>query len=108
MATNTLIVYCTCPDDATATQLAEYLLEKRLVACVNIIDSVSAIYRWQGKIERSTEKLMLIKTTKSAYSEVESALKHQHPYELPEIIAVSVEQGLPEYLKWVEECSLKN
>lgn len=100
-----VIVYCTCPDKKVADSLAQLLLEARLAACINLIDSISAIYRWQGKIERSEEVLMMIKTTSKRYAALQVKLKKHHPYEIPEIIAVPVTHGLPDYLDWVRECS---
>ena len=84
------------------------LLEQKLAACVNISAPITSIYRWQGKTEQSDEILLLIKTTKERYQSCESAIRAEHPYELPEIIAVPVEQGLDDYLNWVERCTNKS
>ena len=80
-------------------------MESKLAACVNLIPQVTSIYEWQGQLEETGEVLMLIKTTKHNYPAVESALRAKHPYELPEILAVPVEQGLAGYLDWVERCT---
>lgn len=96
------IVFSTFPDEATANKAAIYLVESRLAACVNILPAVASVYRWQDKIERTNEVLLIVKTTQSAYAQLESALKACHPYELPEILAVAVEAGLPDYLNWVD------
>ncbi len=96
-----LLVFCTCPDPGVAESLAEALLAQQLAACVNILPAVTSLYRWQGKIERDNEVLLLIKTDTAHYSELETLIGHQHPYELPEIIGVSVEKGLPDYLRWI-------
>ena len=80
-------------------------MESKLAACVNLIPQVTSIYEWQGQLEETGEVLMLIKTTKHNYPAVESALRAKHPYELPEILAVPVEQGLTGYLDWVERCT---
>ena len=98
-----LLVLCNAPDAATAETLADHLLQSRLAACVNILAPCSSRYRWQGRIETATEVPLLIKTTAEAYPRLEAALREHHPYELPEIIAVPVDRGLPAYLQWVAD-----
>ncbi len=100
---DTLIVFTTFPDIERARLAAHQLVEQGVAACVNILPGVTSVYRWQGKVEESGETLLLIKTTEAAYPLLESALKACHPYELPEIAAVSLRQGLPEYLGWVAQ-----
>jgi periplasmic divalent cation tolerance protein len=95
------LILCTCPDNQVAEQLASSLVEQRLAACINIVPGLTSIYRWQGKLERGTEVLLLIKTTWELYTAVENAIRQQHPYELPEIIAVTVDKGSPDYLRWI-------
>ncbi|MBT3047352.1 MAG: divalent-cation tolerance protein CutA [Candidatus Thiodiazotropha sp.] len=104
MPTPLLLILCTAPDRESALKLANALVEQDLAACVNLTSPVTSVYRWQGKLEQSEEILLLIKTTEKKYRDVEAALRAQHPYELPEIIAVPVEQGLDDYLDWVERC----
>ena len=100
--TNTpLIVLCTCPDGTAADAIASALLEAGLAACVNRIDGVESLYRWEGTIQRDQEVLLLIKTTAVAFGEVEDAISDLHPYELPEIIGVPVTQGSAPYLDWL-------
>lgn len=98
------IILCTCPDFAAAKKIADLLIEKRLAACVNILPGITSVYRWQNKIETAQEVLLLIKSRPDQYSNIESVIKQAHPYELPEIISVSVENGLPGYLKWIDSC----
>ena len=98
---NTLLVLTNLPDRAVAERLAEMLVEKRVAACVNILAPCRSVYRWKGAIQRDEEHPMLIKTTAESYSALEAAIRAGHPYELPEIIAVTVERGLPAYLDWV-------
>jgi periplasmic divalent cation tolerance protein len=105
MPTSLLLILSTAPDRETAAALARTLVESKLAACVNLIPQVTSIYEWQGQLEETGEVLMLIKTTKHNYPAVESALRAKHPYELPEILAVPVEQGLAGYLDWVERCT---
>lgn len=104
----TLLVLTNLPDESSAQTLANLLIEQRLAACVNILAPCRSVYRWQDKIENISEVPLLIKTSSACYSELEAAIKTHHPYELPEIVAVSAERGLPEYLSWVAaETSVK-
>lgn len=96
------LVITNMPNLKAAEQLAQQLIEARVAACINILAPCVSIYRWQGKIESSQEFPVLIKTTEMRYPEVQRMIRDQHPYELPEIVCVAVEDGLPEYLKWVE------
>lgn len=96
-----LMVFTNCPDTQSAVALAEHLVEKRLAACVNVLGGCDSIYRWRGAVERAQEVPVLIKTTRGAYDRLAAAIRSHHPYELPEIVAVRVEAGLPEYLSWV-------
>lgn len=96
-----LLVLTNLPDDKSAQQLAQALVEQRVAACVNILAPCRSMYRWQGKIEDSTEVPLLIKTTVSRYAAVEAAIRANHPYDVPEIIALRIDRGLPEYLAWI-------
>ena len=97
----TLLVITNLPDVHSARALAQLLIEQRLAACVSMLAPCTSIYRWQGTIEDASEVPLLIKTTAESYGALEAVIRTQHPYELPEIIAVCVERGLPEYLAWV-------
>ena len=98
---HSLLVLTNLPDRAAAERLAALLIEQRLAACVNILAPCRSVYRWKGAVQRDEEHPMLIKTTAERYPEVEKALREGHPYELPEIIAVPIERGLPAYLDWI-------
>ena len=98
-----LLALCTCPDEATARRLASLLVEDHLAACVNILPGLTSVYRWQGRTESASEWLLLIKTHRSRYPSLEQQLREHHPYELPEIVAVSISNGLPDYLRWISE-----
>lgn len=89
------------PDQASANALAQYLVNERLAACVNILAPCQSLYRWQGNVESANEIPLLIKTTEQGYAAVEAAIIEKHPYELPEIIFVSVDGGYPAYLQWI-------
>ncbi|MDP2823307.1 MAG: divalent-cation tolerance protein CutA [Sulfuritalea sp.] len=97
----TLLVLTNLPDEASAQALASSLVAERLAACVNILAPCRSVYRWQGKIESVQETPLLIKTTSARYAALEAAIRSGHPYELPEIVAVPIAHGLPEYLNWV-------
>lgn len=103
-----LIVFSTFPDEASARKAANNLVEYGVAACVSILPGVTSVYRWRGKKEESNEVLLMIKTTQEAYPRLESSLKDCHPYELPEILAVRAETGLPGYLEWVGEETTHN
>ncbi|MFA6903830.1 MAG: divalent-cation tolerance protein CutA [Gallionellaceae bacterium] len=101
MTDEVLLVLTNLPDHASAQRVAQSLIENHAAACVNILAACSSVYRWQGKVEHASEVPLLIKTTRSAYARVQELIQSQHPYELPEIIAVSPAAGLPAYLQWV-------
>jgi periplasmic divalent cation tolerance protein len=96
------LVLSTCPDEPAAASLAERLVAAGLAACVSIVPGVRSVYRWQGHTETSGEVLLLIKTRQEAYPALEDLLRRHHPYELPEIIRVPIDAGLPAYLAWID------
>jgi periplasmic divalent cation tolerance protein len=98
-----LTVFCTFPDLANARRVVDQLVERRLIACGNIFSGVESIYRWKEKIERSSEVLAILKTTRDRFGPLESAFKELHPYEVPELIASQITNGLPAYLAWISE-----
>jgi len=101
--TDALVVFCTCQDQAQAHLVAEALIEARLAACVNILSPLQSIYRWQGKVERAEETLLLIKTTPERFIALRERIAELHSYETPEIIAVPVADGSQKYLSWLRE-----
>ncbi|KVW96694.1 divalent-cation tolerance protein CutA [Thiobacillus denitrificans] len=96
-----LLVLTNLPDVASAEKLARALIECRAAACVNVLPACPSIYRWQGAVEVATEIPLLIKTTRAAYPLVEEVIRTQHPYDVPELIAISITDGLPAYLDWL-------
>lgn len=98
-----LLVLTNLPDEQSAARLAELLIERRAAACINRLAPCTSTYRWEGKVETATEVPLLIKTTRAAYPRLEQLIRDGHPYELPEIVAVSIDQGLPAYLDWVRQ-----
>ena len=99
---STLLVLTNLPDRAAAERLAGALIEQRVAACVNILAPCQSVYRWKDAVQREEEHPVLIKTTAERYAALEAAIRAGHPYELPEIIAVPIERGLPAYLAWVD------
>jgi len=102
---NALLVITNLPDASTAEKLAREIIESRAAACVNQLAPCTSTYRWQDKIETASEVPLLIKTTSAAYPRLEALIRTAHPYELPEIIAVTISAGLPAYLDWVGQHS---
>lgn len=100
--TDCLIVFNTCPDADTATRIANHLVDQRLASCVNVIPGLQSTYIWNNVRETTTECLLMIKTTRAAYDGLERSIREIHPYELPEVIAVSVDTGLAGYLSWIQ------
>ena len=99
-----VVILCTCPTKTGVAQgLAQRLVESGLVACVNILPKVQSIYHWQGQIEKDEEVLLIIKSVKARYQAIEQMLNELHPYEVPEIIMLPIEEGSNNYLKWLTE-----
>lgn len=98
-----LVVLVNVPDAVVAEAIAEAIVQQRAAACVNILPAVRSVYRWEGKTEQATEVTLVIKTTQAAYTALESLVASMHPYDVPEIIALPVQAGLPAYLQWVAD-----
>ncbi len=97
------LVFTSCPDRETAEALTERLLEQRLAACVSHLPGVVSHYCWQGRREQAAEVLLMIKSRVGRYPDLERCLRKEHPYELPEIVMVPIDKGLPEYLTWIDK-----
>ena len=100
------VIFCSYPDNETASNIAQALVSKKLAACVNILPTMTSVYAWQDKIETAQEHLLLIKSHADHYSKIQQTIIALHPYELPEIVAVPMERALPEYLHWINSCVL--
>jgi periplasmic divalent cation tolerance protein len=100
---NGLVVFTTVEKQEDGLRLARLLIERGLAACVQILPQMVSIYRWQGAVEQASEALLLIKTTRTAYLQLETAIKQNHPYQTPEIIALPIEAGSTEYLDWLSD-----
>ena len=102
--TDKLLVLSTAGSQAEAARIAEEMLERRLAACVNVVGRIQSFYRWEDKLQRAEEYLMLIKTVRAREEQVCAAIRELHSYELPEMISISIDDGSPEYLKWMDSC----
>ena len=100
-----IIVLTNLPDRESARDLAEYLLDVRLAACVNVLAPCLSMYHWQGKIETADEVPVLIKALAANYAALEQAIRGKHPYEVPEIVALPVVAGYAGYLDWLASVS---
>jgi periplasmic divalent cation tolerance protein len=96
-----LLILTNLPDAASAEKIANALIESRAAACVNVLAGCRSIYRWQGQVETALEIPLLIKTTAANYPQVEQIVRTQHPYDVPELIAIPITHGLPAYLDWL-------
>ena len=95
------LVLTTFPDQEQANAFAEQLILRQLAACVNILPEMTSVYFWKGQVEQGREYQLLIKTKTSRFEELSRYIVESHPYELPEIIEVPINNGLPEYLSWI-------
>ena len=102
-STEYCIVLCTCPDQDSANELAAMLVKNKLAACVNILPGLTSVYEWKGNIEKSQELLLIVKTKSTAFQTVVNAILDRHPYELPEIISIPINNGLANYLSWIDD-----
>ena len=100
-----LLVLTTCPDQQVARHLARTLVERKLAACVQVSSPVTSFYRWDDNVCEEQEFSLQIKCLAACYPDLQQAVTEMHPYEVPELIAVPVSQGLPAYLEWIKENS---
>ncbi|HJS25156.1 MAG TPA: divalent-cation tolerance protein CutA [Pyrinomonadaceae bacterium] len=103
MSSDAIVVFMTAANGEEATRLADMLVGAHLAACVQILPEMETVYRWEGKIERQSEVLLLAKTTRSKFDELEREVRALHSYDTPEIIAVPVVTGSAPYLDWLKE-----
>ena len=103
MSTDKRICLTTCSSDDEAESLARALVERRLVACVNVVPGVRSFYRWKGAVEVEEERLLVMKTTAAGVAALRAALLELHSYETPEFVVLVIDEGLPDYLNWVGE-----
>lgn len=100
--TDKVVLFSTCPDMAEAERLASHLVETRLAACVNAVPAIRSFYRWKGKVNNDPEVLLVIKTARDRVDAVRAEIEKLHTYELPELIALQIVDGAPNYLSWLD------
>jgi periplasmic divalent cation tolerance protein len=101
--TDAMLVLTTLPSAEAAAELAKAVVEEKLAACANLLPAVRSIYRWQGRVQDESEVLVLFKTRQEHFERLKSRVLELHPYEIPEVLAVPVEQGYQAYLDWLAQ-----
>ena len=100
--TDKIVVLCTCGSSEEAEKIARALVDLRLAACVNVLPGIRSFYRWQGAIEDSAELLLIIKSSRARFDALRAAIERLHTYEVPEIVALPLVAGDPNYLNWLD------
>jgi len=100
-----ILVFSTCNSVELANQISEALVKRKLAACVNILPGIKSVYQWQDKLVKDNELLLIIKTRKTLFTQLQKAIQELHDYELPEVIAVPVELGEQTYLNWIKSAT---
>jgi periplasmic divalent cation tolerance protein len=100
-----IAVLCTCPDEATAGRIATDLVAERLAACVNQVQGVRSVYRWEGRVVEDAEVLLVIKTTAARFPALEAAIRERHPHQVPEIVALPISKSSRAYMQWLIEAA---
>ena len=108
MGADYLVIFVSCPDEEMAGDMADKLVRGGLAACVNIVPGVCSVYQWQGRLEKEQEWLLQIKTRTALYEDIERLIRAEHPYELPEVIAVPIVRGSSDYLEWIDQMTREN
>ena len=98
-----VVLFVTCGSEEEALKVARALVEERLAACANVVSPIRSIYRWEGKVWDEKEWLLIIKTQRSRFEELEKRVRSLHSYTTPEIIALPIVEGSSPYLRWIEE-----
>ncbi len=98
------LVLTTTDSEALADKIARELIERRLAACVNLVGPVQSVYRWEGKVVQSEERLLILKTRVDRFEQVSSAIRELHTYDVPEVLAIPLSAGDERYLSWLADC----
>jgi periplasmic divalent cation tolerance protein len=101
--TDKIVVLSTCATENEAEKLARLLVEERLAACVNVVPGIRSYYRWQGAVESASELLLVIKSSQALFPALREMLQKHHSYEIPELLALPVLDGAPNYLHWLQD-----
>jgi len=96
-----IVIYCTVPDKKTAEKIAQVLVKEKLAACVSVVDKVQSFFSWDGNLCNEKELLLMIKTKRANYDKIRFMIEEQHPYNVPEIIALPVVNCSEEYMRWL-------
>ena len=100
--TDNIVVLSTCSDEEEAARLARLLVDEKLAACVSVVPGVRSFYRWKGAVESAGECLLVIKSSRALFGAVREAIEKAHSYEVPEVLALAVVDGAPNYLNWLQ------
>src|SRR5688572_18155952 len=100
--TEKIVVFSTCGSEEEAVKVARALVDAKVAACVNIVPKIRSVYRWKGVVEDEQEWMLLIKTSRSLFKELKGEFRKAHSYEIPEMIAMPIVDGSPEYLEWLD------
>src|SRR5208283_4847502 len=100
--TNKIVVLCTCSSSGEARRIARELIERRLAACVNLMPPLRSVYHWKGAVEESEEILMIIKSARPLFEQLQATIARLHSYEVPEIVALPIVDGSESYLAWMD------
>lgn len=104
-ATDKVVVLVTCGSAREAKRIARELVARKLAACVNVLEApVRSTYRWKGKVETATERLLLIKSSRKFLTALHAEVERLHSYDIPEFIALPIIAGSPAYLRWLDDC----
>jgi periplasmic divalent cation tolerance protein len=103
MPTQAIAILCTAPDTASAERIATALVAEKLAACVNLVPGLTSVFRWEGKVQREPEVLMIIKAPRAGFEAICARVKALHPYTVPELIALPIDASTPDYLAWLTE-----
>ncbi|MBQ6517038.1 divalent-cation tolerance protein CutA [bacterium] len=96
-----IVIYCTVPDKKTAEKIAKVLVKEKLAACVSVVDKVQSFFSWDGNLCDEKELLLMIKTKRTNFDKIRFLIEEQHPYNVPEIIAIPVVNCSEEYMRWL-------
>lgn len=98
-----IVVLVTAKDTLEAKKISDQLLDKKLIACANIVEGIESVFWWQGKIDQTKETLIILKSKQNLFKKIVKTVKAHHSYEVPEVIALPIIDGNPDYLKWIDE-----